>query len=1416
MDAYLPRDRHRAIAEGKDLPDRTHGSALMVDINGFTSLTEALIEELGPSRGADELTNQLNSLYEALTADVLRHHGSVVGFSGDAITCWFDHDDGRLATTCALNIQQTMKQFETATLDAGRQISLSISAGIANGPVRRFRIGDPEIQYLDILAGRTIERAAWAERLAQRGEVVVGTEILSNLAQSLTVTRSWSPDPGNAEAKDYFAAVTGLTTTAPTPDFPPIEEPSLTVAQVRPWLLPPVYERLQMAKGHFLAEIRPVVALFLKFGGLDYDQDQAAGKKLDAYIRWVQQQLARFEGYLIQLTIGDKGSYFYAVLGAPIAHDDDPVRAVAAALELSSPPKMFEFITKPQIGLSQGRMRVGAYGSSLRRTFGVLGNEVNMAARLMDQAAPGQILVSQRIADVVAKHYHLDYIGTTQIKGKKTPLSAFIVLGKRLPSLRRPAGISTSPLVGRESELAQLDQILTSVQQGGQVLCLTGGAGIGKSRLAAEFVERAQRLGFEVALGVCHSSSHDIAYEPWRQIFHAWFGLLNAPLSSPLYPNVITSPTEATLAKSEAHTKQSQRQIMQLEMAIKEMNPDWVLRLPLLGDLLTIPMPDNPTTASFEPHFRRQTLFALVIEIIEKLAQNQPLLLLIEDAHWLDEASASLTLALSQVLSRSPILLTLVHHPPSPQPETRPLFQILNRLPDPQHLALSELNSAGVDALVSNRLQAQTDSLALALIRTQAQGNPFFTEELVDSLRETGNLYLQAGNRWSLSEAVFTALQQANCLVGEGGQWTLAPHAQLSALNLGIPDSIYGIVLSRLDRLSETEKLTLKVASVIGRIFETDVLAQAHPLRLEQATLLAQLETLVSRDFIRLEGTQICLFKHHITQEVVYQTLPDAQLRQLHLAVGEALEHFQAGAVERLAYHFYESGVRTKALFYLDQAAHKLQREYANETALSYFSQALALEKRWEWLKGQVEILHILGRREDEKAGLKALANDPAVPEFQIAYLWSQYYEAIGDYPYAQTAIEQAINACRRLGDFLAEARCLTQRGLIAGRQGDYERAKDWYNRTLALLQGNWTYPDEEARILAEALNGLGTIHRQQGDFVQARTCFERALNLSRQCSDRQREAEAFNHLGATAFHQRNFAAALAYHQQALTIRQTIGDRVGEGTSLTNLAQVTRDAGDYGQSEKHLTAALTILQDSGDRWQEINVWNDLGILYQELGDLGKAQRCLQQGLKLAEEIGDEMGQAYLLSNLGLVTRDQGDLDTAERLLKEGLRIFQQEQNEYGMSFFFSYLSTVSLQAGRLEEAIDWAMTALDLRQQLDMRLNAADDLAILAKAHLMTGDLEQALNYAAQVQIILDESGGQGPEFPHRNYFIIYQVLSTLQQHEKAIAALQSAYRLVRDRADKIIDPKLRQTFLQHVPANREIIEAFAKHKAQL
>jgi len=474
---YLPADRLRALMVGATLPMTVSGSALFAGISGFTSITEKLRQSLGARRGAETLVSHLNRVYDALIAQVEGYSGSIISFAGDAITCWFTGDDAaNRAVLCAIDAMNTIEHI---TLPDGETAAIGIKVSIATGMVQRFVVGDPDIQVIDVLAGATVVRMAAGESEAEGGEVLIDqpTEIL--LGGTIHV-REW-----RVRDEERFAVIERVAA-SPIPPIISKSDTELDEAVLRPWLLPAVARQFQAGLGEYLTELRPAVALFMRFSGIDYDHDPEANTKLDRFTRLAQQILARYESNLLQLTMGDKGSYIYAAFGAPLAHEDDAARALNAALDLRVETADLGYLDPVQIGISRGTMRSGAYGGQTRRIYGVLGDEVNLAARLMTRADPGTILVSEALLDAKVNGFALEALPPIKVKGKSNPITVLRLTGRQEQSFVRR--FYTTPLIGRNAELTALQTALQPIFAGRHVgvLYLYGEPGMGKSRLAYE------------------------------------------------------------------------------------------------------------------------------------------------------------------------------------------------------------------------------------------------------------------------------------------------------------------------------------------------------------------------------------------------------------------------------------------------------------------------------------------------------------------------------------------------------------------------------------------------------------------------------------------------------------------------------------------------------------------------------------------------------------------------------------------------------------------------------------------------------------------------------------------------------------------------------------------------------------------
>ena len=421
--AYLPGDRRRAIATGATIPSRAHGAALFADISGFTPLTEALANELGSQRASEVLTGHLNRAFHAVIAELDRFGGEVIYFSGDAITCWLDGDDGLRAAASGLGMQDAVRREGAITTPGGLSLQLGLKVAVAVGPARRFVVGDPGVQLIDVLAGELVDLIAALEEITEKGEVLIHESGLSALVGRAELGASRASD-----AAGSGSVVERLLGPVPEARSPGARGEELPGDLSRPWLLPAVHERLSTGQVEFLAELRPAYPLFVSFSGIDYDRDEGASEKLDEFVRAAQTALTGLGGNVLTLTLGDKGAYLHGVFGTPIAHEDDADRACAGALALIA-LEQTTAARNIRVGIAHGRLRSGTYGHAQRRTFGCLGDVVNLAARLMTAAPAGEIYASELVRRHARERFAWAELEPLQLKGKAADVTAFALTG---------------------------------------------------------------------------------------------------------------------------------------------------------------------------------------------------------------------------------------------------------------------------------------------------------------------------------------------------------------------------------------------------------------------------------------------------------------------------------------------------------------------------------------------------------------------------------------------------------------------------------------------------------------------------------------------------------------------------------------------------------------------------------------------------------------------------------------------------------------------------------------------------------------------------------------------------------------------------------------------------------------------------
>jgi class 3 adenylate cyclase/tetratricopeptide (TPR) repeat protein len=1162
--AFLPLDRRHALANHDTLPVVQSGSVLFADISGFTPLTAVLAQELGPHRGAELLTQQLDRVFTALIDLVHQYQGVIIAFSGDAITCWFaplsqdSPSPAQRALACGLQLQTIMAQFKALTTPKGTSIPLALKVAVAAGSIRRFLVGDPEYGLLEVVAGNTLDQMAAAEKQAGQGEVVVTAALLQQLTIQPLIT-----DWRTTETGQQVAVVSGLVSAIPPP---PAHPPALIDEETaRPWLLPPVYKRLRQGPNEFLAELRPTVALFLKFSGIDYDNDPEAVAQLDQFVRQVQATLHRYDGFLIQVSLGDKGSYLYAVFGAPIAHEDDANRAVSSSLALRQLAQQLDFLQVFQMGLSSGLAYSGAYGSPLRRAYGVIGNHVNLAARLMVTADPGQILLSEAVAKTVTNTFDLLSLPPVLLKGMAEPMPVWAVQGRHLQAPAPLAERSLNPLVGREAEREQLQTALDQLAQGrSTTLLIEGQAGIGKSRLIQELLHLAgQEEGEETAvvlLGHGDAVEQSTPYHAWRFIFERIFDL---------EPYVLSDDPDAAWQ----------------EHLLAQLNPEQRRLAPLLNSVLPLNLPDTPLTAQMTGEARQENTHRLLVELLQMaLSQptsetggtaGKPLLLIMEDAHWLDSVSWTLLRRVQRVIR--PLLLVLAARPFNRLAPA--VYQDLSELPTTTSLTLDMLPQAAVNQLVCQRLGVRRlPSLVANLIQAKAAGHPFFSEEIAYALRDAGLIEIEAGQ----------------CRVA----------ASVTDLNrINFPNTIQGVITNRVDLLSPPQQLTVKVASVIGRVFAFRVLHDIYPAPTTPIEIQHNLEQLRRLDITPLETPEPNLsyiFKHIVTQEVVYDLMTYSQRQQLHHRTAVWYEQGQEQQSQRydalLAHHWHQAGDIERAIYYYDRAGSQAFRSYANQEAIRFLTQAVNLSAE----------------------------THPAAQHAR----WQRF---LGEATYRLTLVEQSRDHYREalalLGYPLSDSKPRLVWGLL--RELTRQLVYRW-------LPGHFPRPvrDEEQRAnlleAARAYEGISEIYYNIGDFLTTFYGVMAAFNLAEKAGNSPELVRGYANMCSTVGIVGWHGVAEKYRQRALQTAAAIDDLPAKAWVQIPLASYSLWLGAWERAEEEVKEALAICEQLGDwrRWC-VAAWVQAQVA-QSQGALAPARDLWAEVYKVAQQSQDTRHQVRAL------------------------------------------------------------------------------------------------------------------------------------------------------------------------------------------
>jgi class 3 adenylate cyclase/tetratricopeptide (TPR) repeat protein len=817
--------------------------------------------------------------------------------------------------------------------------------------------------------------------------------------------------PGARFCDGCGAAVTSPPTAAPTPD-------------VRDYTPRHLVEKILTSRTALQGERKQVTVLFADVKGSMELEEQLDPEEWSQIMHRFFQVLAdgveRFEGFVDKFT----GDGIMALFGAPIAHEDHAQRACWAALHLRDALRRYadelriqrgmNFSTR--IGLNSGEVVVGTIGDDLRMEYTAQGHVVGLAQRMEQVAAADRVALSEHTARLVAPYFALRDLGKLQLKGAAEPVGVFELEsgGPARTRLEVARSRGFTRFVGRDREMATLEAALERARGGAtQIVGVVGEPGVGKSRLCIELLARARALAIPVYEGHCLSHGRALPFHPVLQLYRAFFGI------------------HETDPPAEARRKIAGTLVL-LDERLRE-------ALPLLFDFLGLPDPDRPPPR-LDPEARQRQLVGFTSEVARARSAREPAVLLIDDLHWIDPGSDAFLAPVIEAMSGTRTLWLL---------NFRPEYSAnwMQRA-DYQQVALRPLGAEAIEELLRALLGGDTALAPLmARLRERAGGNPFFAEELVQSLVEAGAL---EGSK--------------------GGYRIAAPNAEPA-----LPASVHAVLAARIDRLAEPEKRALEAAAVIGKEVSEPLLRRVCD---ETPELPAHLATLVRKELLYEQALYpeiVYAFKHPLTHEVAYRTQLGPRRARLHARVAEALEAMHAADADAhaalIAQHWSEAGEALRAMrWHARAAAWSGVRDLAE--AMRHFEAVRRLagaapessEVRTLVSAACIGLLSLgwrVGFSEGEAAAIFAegirLAerDEDLATRARLLDAYGVQRSIIGHALEARALVQEALGLAERLGDRSFQVALHQRMGYLHFLLGDHSASLAWSEKGIALAEGD-------------------------------------------------------------------------------------------------------------------------------------------------------------------------------------------------------------------------------------------------------------------------------------------------------------------------------------------------------------------------
>jgi serine phosphatase RsbU (regulator of sigma subunit)/class 3 adenylate cyclase len=1007
------------------------------------------------------------------------------------------------------------------------------------------------------------------------------------------------------------------------------------------------------AAASLTGERRTVTALFVDIVGstsLSKQLDTATYEALmEGFFDRSYSVIYRYEGSVARIVDDELLAFF----GAPVAHEDDPVRAVHGALELMDSIREYSgeihqkhgVKLEVRLNLSTGPVVIGPVGQDLKYDYSALGGEINLAARMEATKQPMRVLISDSTYQFIAPFFECIDLGDVTGEGVTKPVHMYQVLSPKAHPIkwRGFSGVE-SPLIGRVNELEALNSLSQAVQAGlGRIALVSGEAGLGKTRLITEWkMASEQSLGepkIRWVVGHCHSYDQGHAYHLLKSLLRSLIGISSMADEPDIRAALLTLTRE--------HFGSGEQD---------ENGPSHLDVYPYLGHLLSIKLDEaaQERLRPLDPQGLQAQYQAALRRLLQAVALREPMVLLLEDLQWADPSSVEVLTRILPLASDTPIVFCLITRPNRDAPGWRLVIKGREAMGGRfTELRLNPLSDSECQELVTNILNSRSfPEQVCNLILERAEGNPYFVEELLRVLIER------------------------KAIIPKNGSWIAGADADKAH----IPDNLHGLLLARIDSLPDQVKYILRVASVIGRQFPVSVLKQVTKNGLRESRIMEHLGTLETANLIRVAQVMpelSYIFQNTLVQTAAYGSLLEADQRKLHQVIGETLEKLYPERIASrelapiLGRHYYISGDSARAFRYYILAGDAALEAFANKEAEARYRRALELAGS---PPGRVTVLFGLGRalywqsRFEEsihfwREGIESCKNMESADNDMVARLYALSARAAwesGNTP-------ESLRICQ---EGLAEVGDAMQSNGIAHLVHEAARAYLFNGlsreaRQLCLQALEMARKLGNDEVQADSLATLGLFHDQKPE--EALAVLTEAVQIANSANLLNQEARAHNNMAAILANNANdFLAAREHYQRSVELKRLMGSTAGELLSLGGSADVSLYLGDFAAVEAVFPLLRKLSKEVADPGPSVfHIRKIEALLLRYRGNLSEAAHQLnalqgeerQRGnLQNLIEVDCHLAETVLESHILSGSAEVEAWDEAERMLLEARKI----------------------------------------------------------------------------------------------------------------------------------------------------------------